>query len=75
MALPRGENGGAACGEKSVRVNGGSVRGVRVRGKPRLGWIDGVKLALGNSAMTMKASGKCSKYGMAWRALVYNFCR
>ena len=31
-----------------VEVNGG-----RVRGRPRLGWMDGVKVALGNRGMTV----------------------
>ena len=30
------------------RVLIAEVRGGRVRGKPRLGWMDGVKVALGN---------------------------
>ena len=29
------------------------VSGRRVRGKPRLDWMDGVKVALGNREMTM----------------------
>ena len=32
------------------------VRGGRVRGKPRLGWMDGVKVALGNRGMTVEAA-------------------
>ena len=28
----------------------------RVRGKPRLGWMDGVKVALGNRGMTVEAA-------------------
>ena len=27
----------------------------RVRGRPRLGWMDGVKVALGNRGMTVEA--------------------
>ena len=37
------------------------VSGGRVRGRPRLGWMDGMKVALGNSGMT----------GKEWRALVH----
>ena len=29
------------------------VSGERVRGRPRLGWMDGVKVALGNRGMTV----------------------
>ena len=32
------------------------VSGGRVQGRPRLGWIDGVKVALGNSGMTVEAA-------------------
>ena len=32
------------------------VRGGLVRGRPRLGWMDGVKVALGNSGMTVEAT-------------------
>ena len=31
------------------------VSGERVRGRPRLGWMDGVKVALGNRGMTLEA--------------------
>ena len=34
------------------------VSGGRVRGRPRLGWMDGVKVALGNRGMTMEAFPK-----------------
>ena len=32
------------------------VSGGRVRGRPRLGWMGGVKLASGNGEMTSKAA-------------------
>ena len=32
------------------------LSGGRVRGRPRLGWMDGVKVALGNRGMTMGAA-------------------
>ena len=34
----------------------------RVRGRPRLGWMDGVKVALGNTGMTVEATQQCEKY-------------
>ena len=33
----------------------------RVRGRPRLGWMDGLKVALGNRGMTEDALGQCAK--------------
>ena len=38
------------------RVLMAEVRGGRVRGSPRLGWMDGVKVALGNRGMTVEAA-------------------
>ena len=38
----------------------------RVRGKQRLGWMDGVKAALGNRGMTVEASRKIGKSGESW---------
>ena len=42
-----------------------------VRGRPRLGWMDGVKVALGNRGMTVEAAGQCAKDRKKWRALVH----
>ena len=41
-----------------------------VSGRPRLGWMDGVKVALGDRGMTMEAARQCAKDRKAWRALV-----
>ena len=43
----------------------------RVRGRPRLGWMDGVKVALGNRGMTVEAVRQCDKDRKTWRALVH----
>ena len=43
----------------------------RVRGRPILGWMDGVKVALGNRGMTVEAARQCAKDRKAWRALVH----
>ena len=43
------------------RVLMAKVSGGRVRGRPRLGWMDGVKVALGNRGMTVKAVRQCAK--------------
>ena len=38
------------------RVLMAEVSGGRVRGKPRIGWTDGVKVALGNRVMMVEAA-------------------
>ena len=53
------------------RVLIAEVSGGRVRGRPRLGWTDGVKVALGNRGMTLEAARQCAKDRKAWRALVH----
>ena len=47
------------------------VSGGRVRGRPRLGWMDGVKVALGNRGMTVQAARQCANDRKEWRALVH----
>ena len=37
------------------------VIGDRVQGRPRLGWMDGVKMALGNRGMTVETARKIGK--------------
>ena len=37
----------------------------------RLGWMDGVKVALGNRGMTVEAARQCAKDRKEWRALVH----
>ena len=54
------------------RVLMAEVSGGRVRGRPRLGWMGGVKVALGNRGMTVEATRQCvTKDQKAWRALVH----
>ena len=53
------------------RVLTAEVSGGRVRGRPRLGWMDGVKVALGNRGMTVEAARQCGKDRKEWRALVH----
>ena len=53
------------------RVLMAEVGGGRVRGRQRLGWMDGVKVALGNRGMTVEAARECAKDRKAWRALVH----
>ena len=52
MVWTRGENGTSIAGMVlMVKVIGG-----RVRSRPRLCWMDGVKVALGNTEMTVEAA-------------------
>ena len=43
------------------RVLMAEVSGGRVRGRPSLGWMDGVQVALGNRGMTVEAAHQCAK--------------
>ena len=43
------------------RVFMAEVSGGRERGRPRLGWVDGVKVALGNRGMTVEAARQCER--------------
>ena len=43
----------------------------QVRGRQRLDWLDGVKVALGNRGMTVEAARQCAKDRKAWRALIH----
>ena len=47
------------------------VSGGRVRGRPRLRWMDGVKVALGIRGMTVEAARQCAKDRKEWRALLH----
>ena len=53
------------------RVLMAEVSGGRVRGRPWLGWMDGVKVALGNRRMTVEAARQCAKDRKEWRAQVH----
>ena len=53
------------------RVLMAEVSGGRVRGRPRLGWMDGVKVALCNRGVTVEAARQCAKDRKEWRALVH----
>ena len=51
------------------RVFISEASGGRVRGRPRLVWMDGVKVALGNRGMTVEAARQCAKARKDWRVL------
>ena len=53
------------------RVLMAEVNGGRVRERLRLGWMDGVKVALGYKGMTVEAARQCAKDRKEWRALVH----
>ena len=48
------------------RVLMAKVSGGRVGGRPRLGWMDGVKVALGNRRMMVEAVRQCAKDRKEW---------
>ena len=53
------------------RVLMAEVSGGWVRGRSRLGWMDGVKVALSNRGMMVEAAAQCTKDRKEWRALVH----
>ena len=53
------------------RVLVAEVSGGRVRERPRLSFMDGVKTSLANRIMTVEAALQCAKYRKDWRALVH----
>ena len=50
------------------RVLMAEVSGGRVRGKQRLGWMEGVKVALSSSGVTVEAARQCAKDRKEYRA-------
>ena len=53
------------------RVLMAEVSGARIRRRPSLSWMDGVKVALGSRGVTVEVARQCSKDRKAWRALVH----
>ena len=53
------------------RVLMAEVSEERVRGRPRLGWMGDVKVALVNRGMTAESARRCAKDRKEWRALVH----
>ena len=56
---------------RATRVMMAEVSGGWVRGRQRLGWMDGVKEALGNGGMTVEAERQCVKDRKEWSAQVH----
>ena len=48
------------------RVLMAEVSGRRVRGIPRLGWMDGVRVALGSRGVTVEAARRIGESGEPW---------
>ena len=55
----------------SRRVLMAEVSGIWIGGRLRLGWMDGVEVALDNRGMTVKAARQCVKDRNEWRDLVH----
>ena len=53
------------------RVLMAEVSGWRVRGRPRLGWVDCVTVSLSNRGMTVEAARQCTKDRKEWRAPIH----
>ena len=53
------------------RVLMAEVSGGQVRGRLRLGWMDGLKVALGNRGITVEAARQCAKDRREWRTLAH----
>ena len=64
MVCGCGKNWWVSYGQKGVD-GGREVSGERVQGRPRLGWMEGVKVALGNSRLSVN-SRKIVKSGEPW---------
>ena len=64
MVWACGKNGRVSYGQKGV--DGGS----KWR-ETDLGWMDGVKEALGDRGMTVETARQCAKDWKEWRALVH----
>ena len=45
----------------ATRVLMAEVNEGRVRGRPRFGWMDGVKVALGSKDMAVEAAQQCTR--------------
>ena len=54
-----------------VKVSRVEVSRARVWGRPRLGWMDSVKFALGNRGLMVEVVRQCEKDRTEWRALVH----
>ena len=52
------------------KINGSNVRGVRLKGRPRMGWMDSVKRALDVRGMSVEQGRVVAHDRDEWRAVV-----
>ena len=55
------------------KVMNGKVDGRSARGRPRFGWIDGVKRALNNRRMDMREANEHARNRNEWQMIVTQF--
>ena len=55
----------------SKRVMNAKVDGRNVRGRPRFGWMDGVKKALNDRGMDVREANERARNRNEWRAIVH----
>ena len=49
------------------------VDGRSARGRPRFGWMDGVKKALNHRRMDVREASQCARNRNEWRTIVTQF--
>ena len=52
------------------KVMNANVDGRSAKGRPRFGWMDGVKRALNDRRMDMREANKCARNRNEWRMIV-----
>ena len=68
MVCTHTENGRGPYGYKGLN---GLNMWKALWGKPRLGWMDGVKVSLDSRGMTVEAAQQCAEEVKEWQALVH----
>ena len=53
-----------------MRIVGSNVRGVRLRGRPQKGWMDGVKRECKEKGMSVEQARMIVRDRCEWRAVV-----
>ena len=55
------------------KVMNAKVDGRSARGRPRFGWMDGVKRALNDRGMDVREASECARDRNEWRMIVTQF--